>query len=317
MKDTATVSPPDFLNALKGARLPRIALMGEFSAGKSTLANLMIGTDPLPVQVVATQMPPVWISYGSEPSVIVDLEGHETPCDLDALQGYAPEDIAFIRFYREEEILKRCDIIDMPGISDPNMSGEVWQRLMPLADGVLWCSPSTQAWRQSEAAVWDSVEDAVKANSLLVLTRSDMLLTEKDKAKVLKRVTAQAGALFSGVVMMSLLQARAVDDDEALWEESGAERFVTDFLALIDRIKTGLAGEEVQDTPQPAPSGEPSDNEPALETSSTSDASPVEGAPVVPRRPVLPRKSRRDAPEAAPDPDTTQDDPLCFMPKFS
>ncbi|WP_227268605.1 dynamin family protein [Roseobacter weihaiensis] len=317
MKDTATATPLAFLNEVKGARLPRIALMGEFSAGKSTLANLMIGTDPLPVQVVATQLPPVWISYGSGPSVIVDLEGNETPCDLDAWQGYAPEDIAFIRFYREEEILKRCDIIDMPGISDPNMSGEVWQRIMPLADGVLWCSPSTQAWRQSEAAVWDSVEDDVKANSLLVLTRSDMLLTEKDKAKVLRRVTTQAGALFSGVVMMSLLQAGAVEDDEALWEESGAERFVTAFLTLIERIKTGLSGDEDQDGSQLASPADPSGHLQAAETPMTPDAPMAEGAPVVPRRPVSPRKSRRDSPQAAPDCDTTQQDPLSFMPKFS
>ena len=38
-------------------RRPRVALMGEFSAGKSTLSNLLIGKSALPVNVTATQLP--------------------------------------------------------------------------------------------------------------------------------------------------------------------------------------------------------------------------------------------------------------------
>ena len=40
-------------------RKPVIALMGEFSAGKSTLLNLLVGRNILPTQVTATRMPPV------------------------------------------------------------------------------------------------------------------------------------------------------------------------------------------------------------------------------------------------------------------
>ena len=58
---------------------PVIALMGEFSAGKSTLANLLLGEGRSPVQVTATQLPPVWFSYGSEAPYKVDLDGNEDP----------------------------------------------------------------------------------------------------------------------------------------------------------------------------------------------------------------------------------------------
>ena len=57
-----------YLTDAHGPRRPRIALMGEFSAGKSTLANLMVGSDPVPMQVVATQLPPVWIMHAARPS---------------------------------------------------------------------------------------------------------------------------------------------------------------------------------------------------------------------------------------------------------
>ena len=58
---------------------PRVALMGEFSAGKSTLSNLLVGRSALPVNVTATQLPPVWMSYGDEQPYRVGLDGEELP----------------------------------------------------------------------------------------------------------------------------------------------------------------------------------------------------------------------------------------------
>jgi hypothetical protein len=295
---------PAFWKEPAGPRLPRIALMGEFSAGKSTLANMMIGKDPLPVQVVATQLPPVWISYGDRPSVIVDLEGEESACDLENLLEIDPEEVAFIRIFCEQEILKRCEIIDMPGISDPNMASVVWERIMPFADGVLWCSPATQAWRQSEAAVWEEIEERVRAHSLLVLTRGDMLLCERDRSKVMKRVRAEAGASFADVLMISLALARDAGEDEEIWARSGADAFVARFLELVDTIARHLA------TGEAAPREEPIEQR---------DPTPVvspEGAAaeaVLPRRPVLRRPASQEVRQTS----AATPDPLSFMPKFS
>ena len=54
---------------------PVIAIMGEFSVGKSTLSNLLIGSNPLPVKVTATQLPPIWLSYGEQDPFREDLDG--------------------------------------------------------------------------------------------------------------------------------------------------------------------------------------------------------------------------------------------------
>ncbi|MEP0960872.1 MAG: dynamin family protein [Roseobacter sp.] len=301
MRDESVFS---FLTKSPGPRLPRIALMGEFSAGKSTLANLMIGTNPLPVQVVATQLPPVWISHGRQEAMIVDLDGHETPCDLHALQGIVPEDVAFIRFYCEEEILRRCDIIDMPGISDPNMSSTVWERMMPLADGVLWCSPATQAWRQSEAAVWNEIDECVQDNSLLVLTRADMLTRDKDKQKVLNRVKGEAERTFAKVLMISLTLARDAGEDADLWKRSGADEFVSGFLALVERISRGLKEESLSDV-KPEPVSELDALEPEQDSFSRRSSQP--------RRPEI--GLQREGNMAAKS--TTEPDPMSYMPKFS
>lgn len=301
--DTTPQAGPEFLKDPTGPRRPRIALMGEFSAGKSTLANLMIGADPLPVQVIATQLPPVWISYGTAPAVIVDLEGCETPCDLEALQEKSTRKTAFIRIQCEEEILRMCDIIDMPGISDPNMPSEIWERILPLADGVIWCSPATQAWRQSEASVWEMVPEAIRAQSILLLTRADMLVSEVDRAKVLRRVRAETQGLFAQALMVSLTQARAAGDDPQLWEDSGAEPFVNEFLNIIGLLTDQLA------------EGAPEEPFAALKQDSAElvpdAAAPATGDRIVPRRPVVKSVRARPVPVAA------QDEKQNLTPKFS
>ncbi|GIT85524.1 dynamin family protein [Roseobacter sp. OBYS 0001] len=307
MTEAPPTEIPDFWPCTHGPRLPRIALMGEFSAGKSTLVNLMVGANPLPVQVVATQLPPVWMAYGSQPSVIVDLAGNEVPCRLDELNGMSLDDVAFIKFYCEEEILKRCELIDMPGISDPNMASIIWERMMPFADGVVWCSPATQAWRQSEAAVWEGVEAKVQANSILLLTRADMLLTARDKARVITRVKSEADAAFRDILMMSLTQARDAMDNEELWHESGADDFVLAFLSLVEGLASSLEDARVErsDTVLETPRAASIDGECAT--------GHVSADAIVPRRPKLRRsvKVERPASEAS----TAQS--LAFMPKFS
>jgi hypothetical protein len=280
-------------DAQSGKRKPRIALMGEFSAGKSTLANLMIGSEPLPMQVIATQLPPVWISYGDGEPLRVDLDGTETPCALDEMSDCPLESTAYIRIYCDEDILHLCDLIDMPGISDPNMSSEVWERMLPHCDGVIWCSHATQAWRQSEAAVWDSMPAELQKNSILLLTRSDMLLTEKDRSRVMRRVMQETEGLFSACLMISLLEARDAEDDPDLWTKSGAEPFVTHFLDVLHRLTQSLDSEAVENPF----AGLVRQSDPP----EASDAEPTDAQRIVPRRPkaASPGTRRLSAAEAS------------------
>lgn len=237
-------------------RKPCIALMGEFSAGKSTLANLLIGSDPLPIQVIATQLPPVWITYGDALPHRVDLEGMQHPIDLDNLSAAPLEDTAYIKIFCEEDIFLHCDLLDMPGISDPNMSPDVWQRMITQADGVLWCSHATQAWRQSEAAVWASLPSDLYRNSLLLLTRVDKLNSERDRQKVIRRVRAETEGLFIDCLPISLLQATTEHEDYDAWCQSGAGEFAKQFASLLQGLSASaeIAPNEGQQHPPKPPS---------------------------------------------------------------
>ena len=115
-------------------RKPRIAIMGEFSSGKSTLCNVLMGAKPLLEKVTATQLPPVWLSYGPDDAYTMGLDGHAYDLDLAELEQVSLETTEHIRIFMKSDILRYCDLIDMPGISDPSMSSEVWERMAHLAD---------------------------------------------------------------------------------------------------------------------------------------------------------------------------------------
>jgi hypothetical protein len=263
---------------------PCLALMGEFSAGKSTLSNLLIGAHSLPVQVTATQLPPVWIAKGDQPPYRVDLDGNVLPVDLNHLGDVEVEDTAYIRIFRDSDVLDMCDIIDMPGISDPSMAANVWQRVIHHATCVIWCTHATQAWRQSEAAVWDGLPPELHEKSLLLLTRMDKINSQSDRERLLRRVRRETEGLFRDVLPISLLQALEAGGDRDAWEASGAEVFTRKLVELLD---DGGANERPW-----AAAGSAEAGEDPLRAGEDDDAASAPAGGVMPKR-VMPRTGLR------------------------
>ncbi|WP_319544625.1 dynamin family protein [Ruegeria conchae] len=219
-------------------RKPVFALMGEFSAGKSTLMNFLLRKQALPTQVTATQLPPIWFSWGNRPAYIKCHDGSTQNIELDQLEQVGVNDAQFIRIFLEADILEAVDLIDTPGISDPKISTDVWQRAVGQANGVLWCTHSTQAWRETERATWVSLPERLQHKSLLLVTRADAL-NQKDRQKVLRRVNREAGHLFNRTILFSArdaIMARDKTGDAELWSRSGGGKMVDSFLEITEQI---------------------------------------------------------------------------------
>ncbi|WP_244520711.1 dynamin family protein [Aliiruegeria lutimaris] len=294
--------------------------MGEFSAGKSTLTNLLIGSNALPVKVTATQLPPVWLCHGSGAPHGVDRNGDRFNVDLARIGDIPLERTQYLRVERHSNVLELCDIIDFPGISDPNMPAELWQQVISEADAVLWCSHAVQAWRQSEAAAWEELPAHLQERSLLLLTGIDKLVEERDRQRVLSRIRRETDGLFADVFPISLTRALAAGEDRDAWEASGAERFMTALLELIMSFSPGAEQPAVSpkaaiaaDAPSiealpfamaetvPLPSHQ-TETSPNSEPLPATDQSPR----IVPRRVSLKGPSRRIA-QARPRPENARD----------
>ena len=92
-------------------RKPRVALMGEFSAGKSTLSNLLIGGSALPTQVTATQLPPVWISGGAGLPYMVDVEDVRHEVDIENVDSIDVETTKYLRLFQDTDLVGSLSVI--------------------------------------------------------------------------------------------------------------------------------------------------------------------------------------------------------------
>lgn len=267
------------------ARKPRVALMGEFSAGKSTLANLLLGQNSSPVQVTATQLPPVWYQLGTPGARRIGQDGSATPLPADDWSAVSPEDTRMIQAQLDADILQACDLIDLPGTSDPNMAPDFWDAFLPKVDLAIWCTPANQAWRQSEAALWEQVPPQLWTKSLLLITRIDKMQAERDRARVVARVRAEAGALFRDVLPISLTGALAGRDNDDVLEATGA-------AALVRFLCHALEGLE-----PPAPVETPRATAPTPPASRSRPAAPSAGSGTEPR--IVPRRITRSKSQGA------------------
>lgn len=205
-------------------RKPRLALMGEFSAGKSTLLNMLLAQASLPVRITATSVPPVWISQGELAAARVTHDDEQEDIPVGEIADVSLEDTKYIRLWLESDILEFCDLFDLPGISDPNMSRDVLLAVFDEVDSVIWCTHATQAWRQSEAATWEELSPRTKGHNLLVVTQFDKITSDRDRGRLMARLRKETEGQFDEIFPLALLDATQAED-HAAWSASGAAAF--------------------------------------------------------------------------------------------
>ena len=238
------------------SRRPTLAMMGEFSAGKSALLNCLLDRPLLPTRATATDMPAIWISHGATEKVTgLGFDGHLVDLSMAQLTDGQAMQYLCIRIEIDAEVLKRVDIIDTPGISDPRMTTDIVEEVARNVDFVVWCSPMTQAWRQTERAFWKALPDRIKPASILALTRADLIASTKDIDKVIRRCKTESDGSFSAVLPVAAplaIQARAATDAEDrahLIRASGIPDFGESLVQSIAKAEEICAARTILDEP--------------------------------------------------------------------
>src|SRR5262245_57574456 len=209
------------------ARPLRVAVCGEINSGKSSLANLLAGIESLPTAMLSNTRIPTLLSYAAEPEIWT-VQPNGKRARLLGEQGMSREAIFRIEVGLPSTRLQAMQIIDLPGVVDPRSGLPEIDLIAHHVDVAIWCTMSTQAWKESERTAWSLLPARLGNRGLLVATHRDLLRDPRDQEKLLGRLHHDVGASFAGIVLVSTAEALAVMGKEAAgpagagWVASGA-----------------------------------------------------------------------------------------------
>ncbi len=183
----------------------RVAILGETNSGKSSLANLLAGVESLPTAVIPNTRIPTLLYYSAQPEVWVEYEGGRRERLMGAF-SLPQRPIFRIDVGLPSRRLFNVQVLDLPGFIDP-VTGHVVDAAAHNVDAAIWCTMSTQAWKESERAAWEMLPPRIASRALLVATHCDLLHQPSDRQKLLTRLLAAAGSSFRGIILLSTLEA--------------------------------------------------------------------------------------------------------------
>ncbi len=185
--------------AAERTRPVRVAIVGEFNAGKSTFINALIGADVAPTGVLPTTATLHHLRYATDPIARVHLREalSDAPRVLErivpvealraTLSTSAPGSVSRVEILLPIASLTRVEIIDTPGFNAPDASHtEAARAAFDEADAALWLLDAAQPMKKTERDVLEQVK-AARIPIQVLVNKADRLRTE-DIAKVMALV---------------------------------------------------------------------------------------------------------------------------------
>jgi hypothetical protein len=230
----------------------RVAILGEINSGKSTLANLLAGVDRtlLPTAIISNTLIPTLLYYADEPEIWIEhFSGRRERLSGDSSLPEQP--IFRIDVGLPSRRLRRMQILDLPGFTCPVTGSVVVDTAAHNVDAAIWCTMSTQAWKESERCAWEMLPPRIGSRALLVATHCDLLHNPDDRQKLRTRLKEQVRGLFQGVILLSTLEAMAGNrkgHPEAASDASGAHALESALGALLLNLREQRAAAAVRMT---------------------------------------------------------------------
>ena len=235
------------------ARPVRVAIVGEFNAGKSTFINALVGADVAPTGVLPTTATLHHLRYGPDPiaRIALDPDKPDDPKERivpssslrDALKSIDPARVKRVEILQPIAFLTRVEILDTPGFNAPDARHtEAAASAFEEADAAIWLLDAGQPLKQSERTI---LEDA-KARRLPV----QILVNKADRlgAEALGKVMDMVHTSLDEVGLRSLAPPVAMSARLALAGKLGDEAALAasrwaDVQKLLDEDIVARSGE--------------------------------------------------------------------------
>ena len=189
---------------------PLIAVIGQFSSGKSTFLNALLSQDILPSGLTPVTAKAVRLKFAKMPLLSVKfINGSESllaSSDLAELNKLG-EQVSSMTLYAPSEILKEINFIDTPGLNSlRDADTKETKNTLKKVSGAIWLSLANNAAKASEL---ESIKEILKANDLkaICLINQKDKLSEEELESLLKHARQTYGELFEDIIAISSKQA--------------------------------------------------------------------------------------------------------------
>jgi small GTP-binding protein len=242
--------------AAERSRPVRIAIVGEFNAGKSTFINALVGADIAPTGVLPTTATLHHLRYAQDSIArIVLMPDPASPrrarerivpvADLRAALKTEVPHVKRVEILLPIASLTRVEILDTPGFNAPDEShAEAARDAFEEADAVIWLIDAAQPMKSTERVVLEEAR-AQKLPVQILVNKADRLSPD-DLAKVMELVVSSLREIGIGswsppVALSARLALQGKLGDPKALEASGwgevQELVDREILARSDELK--------------------------------------------------------------------------------
>lgn len=227
-----------------------IAIVGQFSSGKSTFLNAIMGRTILPSGITPITSKVCTICYGDAYSLeVIYNDGTSTPKPLEFFHTLDELENLQIREFilrAPVTLLRSISLLDTPGFNSQNaIDTETTNAILSRVDGIIWLSLIDNVGKQSEKDIIDAHIKQYVSKSLCVLNQKDRLQDEKEVQTSLNYARSAFSGSFSKVIAISAKQAlkaiQAHQEQPTTPLESSQLYTHSNFQAVLEFITTQLA----------------------------------------------------------------------------
>nr|WP_317403961.1 dynamin family protein [uncultured Helicobacter sp.] len=219
----------------------KIAIIGQFSSGKSTFLNALLGQEILPSGITPITAKICHIVYGNDYALEIHYKNGNIATKPLHYMSEVSEDqnakIAFYKLYAPLELLKSMSFLDTPGFNSQNQSDtDTTNAVLESVDGIIWLALIDNVGKQSEREIITTHIKRYASKSLCVLNQKDRLKNEDEIHTSLEYAKKAFSGLFEDIIAISAKNALhsynpsenlSTSQAEQLFQDSNIQSVVT------------------------------------------------------------------------------------------